>query len=274
MHDKEVEAYLSHLVAVKDYSVSTQKIALNALTFLYAKVLNKPLSMELDFIKSHRPRKLPVVLTTTETQALLHCAPANHHLALSMLYGSGLRLMECVRLRVGDIDFDYNCIRIWFGKGNKHRVVTLATSLIPALKVQCEQVEVLLALDLKNLQYAGVWLPNRLRKKYQTACKTLPWQYLFPSNKLSVDPESQKLRRHHIDEKQIQRAVKRAASLAGINKHVTPHTLRHSFATHLLSRGADIRTVQEQLGHTDVRTTQIYTHIIQRGGHGVISPLD
>ncbi|RDV27931.1 integron integrase [Alteromonas aestuariivivens] len=274
LHQEQVMAYLTYLASRRKLSSSTQAIALNALVFLYAKYLGKPLSEEMDFINSRRARKLPVVLTSSEITELLRCVPANHHLACSMLYGSGLRLMECMRLRVGDIDFDFNCVRVWYGKGGKHRIVTLATSLVPALKAQISQVSVRWEEDRSMPGYAGVWLPNALQKKYGVQCHNLSWQYLFPASKLSIDPESGALRRHHIDEKQIQRAVKRAAAQAGIKKNVSPHTLRHSFATHLLMRGADIRTVQEQLGHTDVRTTQIYTHVIQRGGHGVVSPLE
>lgn len=268
-----VEAYLTHLSTKRKNARSTQATALNALVFLYNRYLEKPLPSDMNFVGSGRERKLPVVLTQLEVKALLGRVPMHHYLAVALLYGSGLRLMECVRLRAGDIDFDYKCVRIWFGKGGKHRVVTLSESLIPLLKNHISESEKLLQRDLMVSEFAGAWIPHGLRKKYQQRNKTIEWQYLFPASKLSIDPESKLLRRHHLDEKQIQRAVNRASTDAGIIKHVTPHTLRHSFATHLLQSGADIRTVQDQLGHADVRTTQIYTHILQQGANGVVSPL-
>lgn len=205
--------------------------------------------------------------------ALFAQLPAHLKLPISLLYGSGLRLMEAVRLRVKDIDFDYNAIRIWDGKGGKHRVVTLASELKPGLNRQISVVESYLIADLDNPSYQGVYLPHRLRVKYQNAPKELGWHYLFPSARLSVDPENGKTRRHHIDESSIQKAIRITASACGLKKKVTPHTLRHSFATHLLQSGADIRTVQTQLGHSDVKTTQIYTHVLQQGAQGVVSPL-
>jgi len=189
------------------------------------------------------------------------------------MYGSGLRVMEAVQLRVKDIDFDYKCIQIWNGKGNKHRIVTLATELLPLLKNQIMQVEEYLRLDLQNEQYAGVWMPNALARKYPSANKSLAWQYLFPSYKLSSDPETGEIRRHHFHPTCVRKAVKKALKQTNITTIVTPHTFRHSFATHLLQSGADIRTVQAQLGHTDVKTTQIYTHVLQQGANGVVSPL-
>ena len=273
MHDTEVEAYLSHLVLQLDAAAKTQSTALNALVFLYKEIIQQPLTLKLNFVKSRRQPKLPVVLTTDEMRLLFQYVSAKQKLAVSMLYGSGLRLMECVRLRVQDIDFDFKSVRIWNGKGGKHRVVTLAENLIPALRQQVSSVNQYLTADIDNPNYCGVWLPHRLRLKYKSAPKQLAWQYLFPSGRLSVDPESKFIRRHHIDESSIQKAVREAAKVARLTKIVTPHTLRHSFATHLLLSGADIRTVQDQLGHADLRTTQIYTHILQRGGNSVVSPL-
>ncbi|MBU2977508.1 integron integrase [Alteromonas sp. C1M14] len=273
MGDKEVELFLSYLVNKKDVAPATQASALNALAFLYRDVLESPLSLNLNFVASRRQAKLPVVLTQDEVARLLSQIPANLKLPVSLLYGSGLRLMEAVRLRVKDIDFDYNAIRIWDGKGGKHRVVTLACELKPGLIRQISLVENYLAADLNNPKYSGVYLPHRLRVKYPNAAKELGWHYLFPSARLSVDPENKQIRRHHIDESSIQKAIRNTAKVCHIKKKVTPHTLRHSFATHLLQGGADIRTVQTQLGHADVKTTQIYTHVLQQGAQGVVSPL-
>jgi len=180
---------------------------------------------------------------------------------------------EAVQLRVQDIDFDYKCICVWNGKGNKHRIVTLALELIPLLRNQIMQVSEYLNLDIENEQYSGVWMPNALAKKYPSANKTLAWQYLFPSYKLSGDPETGEVRRHHFHHTCIRKAVKAAVKTSGLEKQITPHTFRHSFATHLLQSGADIRTVQSQLGHSDVKTTQIYTHVLQQGANAVVSPL-
>ncbi|ALS96904.1 integron integrase [Lacimicrobium alkaliphilum] len=272
MGDTEVELYLNHLVNELDVAAGTQAAALNALVFLYKEVVKQPLSLKLNFVKSQRQQKLPVVITQPEMRQLLAHIPAQQKLPVSLLYASGLRLMESVRLRVQDIDFDYKSVRVWNGKGGKHRVVTLASELIADLRRQIMLVEQYLHADLANPHYAGVWMPHRLRVKYPQSKNQLGWQYLFPSRQVSVDPETATVRRHHIDETSVRKAVVRAARQAGIKKHVTPHTLRHSFATHLLQSGADIRTVQDQLGHADLRTTQIYTHILQRGGHGVVSP--
>ena len=274
MGNQEVQQYLTYLSIKRQLAASSQTSALNALAFLYNKYLGQPLSDELEFVNSGKARKLPVVLTIAEVQKLLSHIPEPQWLPVSLLYGSGLRLMECVRLRVKDIDFDYKCIRIWFGKGAKHRVVTLSDTLVTPLKLQCEKVALQLKRDLQNPEFKGVWMPNQLDKKFKSANTSLEWQYLFPARKLSTDPESNITRRHHIDEKQIQRVVRHTAQDIGLEKAVTPHTLRHSFATHLLLKGADIRTVQDQLGHADVKTTQIYTHILQRGGNAVISPLE
>ncbi len=272
-HDKEVETFLSYLSNTKNIAPKTQALALNSLVFLYKEIIKKPLTLKLNFNRSQATTKLPTVLTQKEITAFLKVVNANYALQCQLMYGSGLRLMEVIRLRVQDIDFDYHSIQVWQGKGGKNRRVTLAPELISALKAQIKAVEKYYMYDLKQPKYQGVWLPFALAKKYPNAPKEFGWQYIFPSKNLSIDPESNLLRRHHINETVLRKAVKKASSDANIKKNVTCHTLRHSFATHLLQRGADIRTVQEQLGHTDVRTTQIYTHVIERGANGVKSPL-
>lgn len=272
--DVEVEAYLSDIVINRKVSVSTQTVALNALVFLYKDYFDSPLSVELNFVRSNKQPKLPEVLSPAETALFFKHLPALHHLQISLLYGSGLRLMECMRLRVKDIDFEYKNIRVFNGKGGKHRVVTLSGHLTAALVTQIKLVKSILAKDMLNSEYAGVFLPHALREKYSNAAYDLNWHYLFPASKLSIDPENKAIRRHHLDERGVQRSVKKAAKEALIHKSVSCHTLRHSFATHLLLNGSDIRTVQDQLGHSDLRTTQIYVHILQRGGNAVVSPLD
>lgn len=272
MGDAEVEAFLDHLVLKRHVAAGTQAVVLNTLCFLYKDVIGRPLAVNLNFVKSQRPRKLPVVLTQEEINLFFAAIRADYYLAAALMYGSGLRLMEAVRLRVKDIDFDYCCIRVWNGKGGRHRTVTLAPELKAELRAQVTKVESYLRIDLNRPEFQGVWMPHALRHKYQMANKSLDWQYLFPSARLSRDPESGLTRRHHIDETALQKAVRSAARDAGLKKSVTPHTLRHSFATHLLASGADIRTVQDQLGHTDVKTTQIYTHVLQMGGNAVRSP--
>ncbi len=273
LNEKHVEEFLTHLANEKLVSANTQSLALNALNFLYKDIIKKPLALNMKFRRSSIKRKLPVVLTKAEIRPFLQQIPPKYQLPIQLLYGSGLRLMECMRLRVHDIDYHYGAIRIWQGKGGKNRTVTLAKELYPLLKHQEFTVKQYYEKDMQAAGYAGVWLPDALHKKYPEAPREIGWHYLFPSHKLSVDPQSDLLRRQHIDETAIQRVVKRAAKAAKIEKNVTCHTLRHSFATHLLESGADIRTVQEQLGHSDVKTTQIYTHVLERGANGVLSPL-
>ena len=272
-HDHEVETFLSYLTNTLNVAPKTQGVALNALVFLYRAILSKPLTLELNFNKSRQQTKLPVVLTQTEVSGLLANITTRYILPCQLMYGSGLRLMEVVRLRVQDIDFDFYAIQVWQGKGGKNRRVTLAKELCDSLKVQIMLAKSLYKQDLNNQDYKGVCLPHALSRKYPKASHDFQWHYLFPSSRLSTDPENGFVRRHHIDETTLRKSVKAAGKKAGIEKNVTCHTLRHSFATHLLQRGADIRTVQEQLGHTDIRTTQIYTHVIEHGANGVRSPL-
>ena len=272
MGDNEVERYLEHLVLKQNVAPRTQATALNSLSFLYKHIIKKELSLNLNFAHSKKQAKLPVVMTQEEVKMLMAHLNKRYYLIAALMYGSGLRVMEAVQLRVKDIDFDYKCIQVWNGKGNKHRIVTLATELIPMLRNQILNVDDYLKLDLNNTEYSGVWMPYALTKKYPSAAKSLAWQYLFPSHILSSDPQSGEIRRHHFHHSCIRKEVKKAVQKSGLTKIITPHTLRHSFATHLLQNGADIRTVQAQLGHSDVKTTQIYTHVLQQGANGVVSP--
>ncbi|EWH08543.1 integrase [Catenovulum agarivorans DS-2] len=273
MGDTEVEQYLEHLALSANVAPRTQATALNSLSFLYKHIVKKELSLNLNFARSKKQSKLPIVMTPEEVRLLMAHLNKRYYLISGLMYGSGLRVMEAVQLRVQDIDFDYKSIRVWNGKGNKNRIVTLASELIPLLRNQILQVDEYLQLDLKNEQFAGVWMPHALAKKYPSANKSLAWQYLFPSHQLSADPETGEIRRHHFHHSCVRKEVKKAVRAAGLTKPITPHTFRHSFATHLLQNGADIRTVQAQLGHSDVKTTQIYTHVLQQGANGVVSPL-
>jgi len=272
MGESEIEQFLTFLAVDRNVAMATQGLALNAIAFLYNKFLNKPMGNVRGYRPASRQRKLPVVLSRAEVSALLSRLQGPHLLMVSLLYGSGLRRIELVRLRVQDIDFNQLQLRVWFGKGFKHRVTTLAPELIPALRHQIRSVALMLDADLTNPQFQGAWMPEALARKYPRASRTLNWQYLFPSSVLSLDPQTAVLRRHHLDESSLNKMLRKVASDAGVNKAVTCHTLRHSFATHLLESGADIRTVQEQLGHQDVKTTEIYTHVIKRGAKGVRSP--
>lgn len=272
MGEAEVEAFLTHLAVDRGVSVATQKIALNALAFLYNRFLERPLQDVRGFLRANRQPRLPVVLSRAEVSALLARLSGVPRLVASLLYGSGLRRIEVTRLRVKDIDLEHLQVQVWHGKGRRHRLATLAPELVPELQDQVERVRLFLRADAKNPQYGGVAMPGAYARKHPAAQFTLGWQYLFPSARLSLDPATRELRRHHIDESTVNKFIRKAARGAGIEKHVTSHTLRHSFATHLLESGADIRTVQEQLGHQDVKTTEIYTHVLKRGARGVRSP--
>jgi integron integrase len=269
----EVSKFLSHLAVDRKVAASTQNQALSAIVFLYREVLNKPLHWLDDLDRAKRPAKLPVVLSREEVRAVLAQLDGPNWLMASLLYGSGLRLMECVRLRVKDIDFSYDQIIVRDGKGSKDRVTILPTSLKPPLQRQMDKTRALHENDLKH-GFGRVYLPYALEKKYLNANHQWGWQYVFAATRLSVDPCSGRMQRHHIAEDVLQKAVRSALGRAGISKPASCHTFRHSFATHLLEDGYDIRTVQELLGHNDVRTTMIYTHVLNRGGKGVRSPLD
>ncbi|MBF9002966.1 integron integrase [Vibrio nitrifigilis] len=268
-----VEDFLTHLVVNLKCASATQSLALNALVFLYRDFLEQPLDIDLRFRRSTKSRKLPVVLTPPEVVSLFSAIPPHTLLPYQLMYGSGLRLMETVRLRIKDIDFDYGALRIWQSKGGKNRVVTLAKELYPALQQQISLVRIIHQQDLNTQFYSGVSLPNQLALKYPDAPKSFEWQFLFPAQRLSQYGFMQGWYRHHVHETSLQKMVRKAASKTAIGKPLSCHTLRHSFATHLLESGSDIRTVQEQLGHSDVKTTQIYTHVIDRGASGVKSPL-
>ena len=269
----EVEAFLTHLAVARNVSASTQNQAKSALLYLYREVLGVELPWLDNVTQAKVPQRLPVVLTQAEVQAVLSRMDGTMWLIASLLYGSGLRIMEALRLRVKDVDFANREILVREGKGFKDRVTMLPASLVEPLKTHLLKVQALHQDDL-SIGHGEVFMPMALDRKYPTAGRDWSWQYCFPSIKLSVDPLAKKIRRHHADEKTVQRAVKKAVKLAGIVKLATPHTLRHSFATHLLAGGYDIRTVQELLGHGDVATTMIYTHVLNKGGKGVSSPLD
>jgi integron integrase len=270
---QDVEAFLTHLAVVGKVAASTQNQAKSALLFLYREVLEIQLPWLDNVTQAKAPKKLPVVLTVAEVQAVLSRLSGSHLLIASLLYGCGMRLMEAVRLRVKDVEFSRHEIIVREGKGFKDRVTMLPEAVVVQLKAHLVKVKALHEEDLAQ-GYGEVYLPFALDKKYPNAGREWGWQYIFPSKNLSVDPRSGKTRRHHLDEKGVQRAMKQAVRDAGLVKPATPHTLRHSFATHLLQSGYDIRTVQELLGHSDVSTTMIYTHVLNKGGRGVASPLD
>lgn len=273
MGQKEIEAFLTHLAVEGGVSASTQNQALSALLFLYREVLEMEVPWLDKVVRAKRPQRMPVVLTRQEVRAVLDRMSGVYGLMGALLYGTGMRLMECVRLRVKDIDFERGEILIRDGKGAKDRVTMLPAAVTEELKAHLKARRALFDED-RRAGMASVYLPDALARKYPNAPTEWGWQYVFPSGSYSVDPRSGEERRHHLDEKLLQRAMKKAVQAAGIAKPATPHTLRHSFATHLLQAGYDIRTVQELLGHKDVSTTMIYTHVLNKGGRGVVSPLD
>ena len=273
LDEADIVAYLEYLALTRKVAPSTQKTALNALMYLYRNVLGRAETKLGEFSRASKIQKLPVVLSHDEVRSLLNQLQGMHRLCAELMYGSGLRLMEVCRLRIKDIDFDRLAILVRDGKGRKQRITTLAQGSVPLLQRQAKQVELFWQDDQSAERWDGAYLPFALARKYPRAPFELAWQYYFPAAQRTLDQRSDKVRRHHIGEQSLQRAVKAAVRKANINKLASCHTLRHSFATHLLERGADIRTVQEQLGHSDIRTTEIYTHVLNRGGRAVRSPL-
>ena len=271
--EPKIEQFLTHLAVTGKVSPSTQNQAMNALVFLYKKVLKQPLEGRIDAVRAKRKQNIPVVLSKKEVVSVISFMKGTPNLVAKLLYGSGLRVMEALRMRIHDIDYDSKQITVRSGKGNKDRVTTFSVSLKPLLQSHLTRVKAIHEKDMIE-GYGAVYLPYALERKYPNAASEWQWQYAFPSNNLSHDPRSDRTRRHHVDPSVINKAIKAAAKMAGIQKHISSHTFRHSFATHLLQRGTDIRTIQALLGHSDVSTTMIYTHVLGQGGHGVISPLD
>jgi len=270
---KDVERYLSHLATEGKVSASTQRQALNALVFLYHEVLGQPLDGEIAPVRSKRQQRPPTVLTQAEVQRLLAVMMGRNALMAKLLYGGGLRLLECLRLRIQDVDFGQGLIFVRGGKGGKDRTTILSKSLGDELQRQVEAVKALHHKDLEE-GFGEVYIPEALARKYPNAAREIGWQWVFPAKERSLDPRSGRERRHHVLESGLQKAVKRAVVQADIDKKATCHTLRHSFATHMLENGVNIRVLQELLGHADVKTTEIYTHVMSRDIRQLQSPLD
>jgi integron integrase len=273
MAEPEVDAFLTHLAVDRNVSASTQNQALAALLFLYEHVLKQPLDRVEGVVRANRPKRLPVVLTRGEVRRVLDQLDGTYRLMGELMYGAGLRLLECLRLRVKDLDFERGEITVREGKGDKDRRTMLPAVVRARLMAHLERVAELHRKDLAA-GYGRVHLPHALDRKLPEAAGEFRWQYVFPSAKLSVDPRSGVTRRHHAHEGSVSREITEAVRRSGITKRATSHSFRHSFATHLLEAGYDIRTVQELLGHEDVSTTMIYTHVLNKGGHAVKSPLD
>lgn len=273
MDESDVSRFLTFLAVKKTVSASTQNQALNALLFLYRNVLHTELGSLDDVERAKRPARLPVVLTKREVQEIIQRLEGTKWTMVSLLYGSGLRLMECLQLRVKDVDFGYSQIVVRTGKGQRDRVTMLPISIKEPLRGHLEKVKKIHEADLKA-GFGRVHLPNALKKKYPNADREWGWQFVFPASRRYEDPKTGVVVRHHLHKSALQRAVKASIRASGIAKHGSCHTFRHSFATHLLEDGYDIRTVQDLLGHKDVRTTMIYTHVLNRGGKAVKSPLD
>ena len=270
---KEVESFLSFLAVERHVAAATQNQALSALLFLYKEVLQQDIPWVETVTRAKRPARLPVVLSQAEVQMVIARLDGQYALIARLLYGSGMRLMECLRLRVKDVDFNYRQVLVRDGKGQKDRATVLPDTLIEPMQAHIERVRRIHDQDCCE-GFGEVQLPYALKLKYPDADREIGWQFVFPMAKRSADPQDGKMRRHHVYPQTMQRAMKRAVRQSGLGKPASCHTMRHSFATHLLERGSDIRTVQELLGHSDVSTTMIYTHVLNRGGHAVRSPLD
>jgi integron integrase len=273
MAEPEINAFLTHLAVERKVSASTQNQALSALLFLYRHVLGRPIGDLGEVIRARKPTRLPVVMTRDEVKSVLDRLNGDKWLMASLLYGTGMRLMECLRLRVQDIDFTRNEVLVRDGKGAKDRITMLPESLKAPLREHLAKVKAIHEQDLAD-GWGRVQLPTALERKYPNAPIDWRWQWVFPQEKRWTNPETREQGRHHIDESLVQKAIRAAVTGAGLTKRATCHTFRHSFATHLLEGGYDIRTVQELLGHNDVKTTMIYTHVLNRGPSGVRSPVD
>ena len=271
--EQKIEQFLTHLAVETDIAPATQNQAMNALVFLYKRVLKIPLTEEINAVRAPKRINIPVVMTRDEVRHVITIMEGVPQLIVKILYGSGLRVMETVRLRVQDIDYNMKQICVRSGKGAKDRITTFPESIIPLLENHLAKVKIVHGQDIAQ-GYGAVYLPYALARKYPNADKEFNWQYVFPSRNLSKDPRSGEVRRHHVDPSVVNKAIKSAVKKIGIKKRISAHTFRHSFATHLLERGTDIRTIQALLGHKDVSTTMMYTHVMQQGGHGVLSPLD
>jgi integron integrase len=271
--EPNIEAFLTDLAVNGNVAAATQNQAMNALVFLYKRVLNHALEGRINAVRAAKKINVPVVMTRAEVAAIISLMDGTAQLVAKLLYGSGLRIMEAVRLRVQDIDFQMKQLTVRSGKGDRDRFTTFPVTLTPLLQNHLAGVRTLHQQALAQA-HGEVYLPHALERKYPRAPKEWGWQYAFPARDLSVDPRSGVTRRHHVDPSVINKAIKVAVRRAGLTKHISAHTFRHSFATHLLQRGADIRTIQQLLGHKDLATTMIYTHILQQGGQGVPSPLD
>jgi integron integrase len=271
--EAKIEAFLTDLAVKGKVAASTQNQAMNALVFLYRKVLKLPLEERIDAVRADRKVNVPVVMTREETAKVISLMEGTPQLIVKMLYGSGLRILEAVRLRVKDVDFQMRQVTVRSGKGDKDRFTTLSVAVIPLLQNNLLRAKAWHEQDLAA-GHGAVYLPYALERKYPNAAREWGWQYVFPAREVSTDPLTGVVRRHHVDPAVVNKGIKVASRKAGLVKVVSAHTFRHCFATHLLQRGTDIRTIQELLGHTDVATTMIYTHVLQQGGQGVPSPLD